>query len=163
MHQIPGDRPKPLTARLSPRTAMAPRTLKWTGTACDALYGACGGAFGVTWGTGVVDSAHGVRFTSRVGWQLPAAGFGVFTRRLGASPCEMCDHFEQLWHRTQRATPPKLFSVLQRCPTSFPRLELVLRREPPRQVRRPCPCGSDDQWRCWNRTRSYELMGERRR
>jgi hypothetical protein len=78
----------------------------------------------------------------------------------GALLDEMCGHFERLWHKTQRATPPKLFSVLQRCPTSFPRLELYFKKEPSKHAR--CKCGGEA-WRCWNRTRSYELMGERRR
>ena len=74
-----------------------------------------------------------------------------------------CGHFAKLWHRSQRANPPQLFSVLARCPTEFPRLEIYFRREPPMQTRRPCACGEPDAWKCWSRVRALELYGGGRR
>ncbi len=84
-----------------------------------------------------------------------------------------CRYFRTLWERTcLTAKEVKFFHGSQlgnprgNNPVGtegaeYPRLEFFLKREPLRGA--PCKCGGEPAWKCCNRTRVGELMGEGRR
>jgi hypothetical protein len=84
-----------------------------------------------------------------------------------------CRFFAELWERTclnaeeikhfhgsQTGSPRGNNPVGTEGP-QFVRVEFFLRKEPLRGT--PCLCGSSSSWHCWNRVRSDELLGGRRR
>ena len=76
-----------------------------------------------------------------------------------------CHYFQAIWERTDLDVKERAHFhgtvYSQSGAEGFPRLEFFLEREPPAGV--ACLCGAPDAWKCWNRTRSAELLGGARR
>jgi hypothetical protein len=133
----------------------------------------------------MVESNHGVGLTSGAVWGcfhrrpglslgMQALGDGRLTPSLGAASKLMsCRYFQAIWERTELDHTEQAFfhgsqlgsrnkSRHGGSPAAeYPRWEFYSTREPERGA--PCKCGASSAWRCWNRTRSDELLGGRRR
>jgi hypothetical protein len=71
----------------------------------------------------------------------------------------VCKYFRQVWEQSAYLKPALRISRHEQV-TDFPRIDLYNRKQPSMASRRPCKCKhSDDQWKCWSRTRAAELYG----